>query len=101
MFGKSEDMRKDHMMKLIELKDKASKIVRNIIFEIKWHMSKIITALIVIGILILFYAASWGITCGIIKLITLCFDLPFSLKYATGIWLLLNLIKSILPKEKK
>ena len=35
---------------------------------------------------------SWICTCGIIKLITLCFGLRFTWKIATGIWLILFLI---------
>lgn len=44
-------------------------------------------------------AFSWGITCGIFYLIALCFDVVFSLKIATGVWLiifcLLRLIKRV------
>lgn len=44
-------------------------------------------------------AFSWGITCGLLYLIALCFDVVFSLKVATGIWLvifcLLRLIKRV------
>lgn len=49
-------------------------------------------------ILILNYVASWIITCGIIKLITLCFGLSFSWAIATGIWLVLCLLESIFKK---
>lgn len=55
----------------------------------------------VLGILIaiLIYAVlagiSWIATCGIIKLITLCFGLRFSWVWATGIWLVMYLLKSI------
>ena len=35
---------------------------------------------------------SWILTCGLIKLITLCFGLTFSWAWATGIWLILWLI---------
>ena len=38
---------------------------------------------------------SWLLTCGIIKLITLCFGLTFSWFVATGIWLILVLLKFI------
>lgn len=41
------------------------------------------------------YAISWLITCGIIKLITICFGLAFSWAIATGIWLILCLLKSV------
>lgn len=49
-------------------------------------------------IVILTYAASWIITCGIIKLITLCFGLTFSWAIATGIWLILCLLCNIFKK---
>ena len=54
-----------------------------------------------LGILIaiLIYAVlagvSWIATCGIIKLITLCFGLKFSWVWATGIWLVMYLLRSI------
>ena len=54
-----------------------------------------VVALIVIAILVLAYGLSWIITCGIIKLITMCFGLAFSWKIATGIWLVLCLIRGI------
>lgn len=37
---------------------------------------------------------SWVVTCGFIKLITICFGFEFSWKIATGIWLTLGLIGS-------
>lgn len=41
------------------------------------------------------YALSWIITCGLIKLITLCFGWTFSWATATGIWLIICIAKSI------
>ena len=41
------------------------------------------------------YALSWIVTCGIIKLITMCFGLTFSWGIATGIWLIYILLKSL------
>ena len=41
------------------------------------------------------YAFSWLLTCGLIKLITLCFGLTFSWAIATGIWLVILILKSI------
>ena len=35
------------------------------------------------------YAISWAITVGLIKLICFCFGIAFSLKVATGIWIIL------------
>lgn len=44
-------------------------------------------------------ALSWVVTCGIIKLITMCFGLTFSLGVATGIWLICILLKSLFPSN--
>lgn len=53
---------------------------------------------IVIGLLIVvfLYALSWLLTCGLIKLITLCFGWTFKWSIATGIWLILCIIKTLL-----
>lgn len=40
-------------------------------------------------------ALSWIATCGIIKLITLCFGWTFKWSIATGIWLMIWIAKSI------
>lgn len=40
-------------------------------------------------------AVSWIATCGIIYLITLCFGWTFNWLVATGIWLLMFLLRSI------
>lgn len=44
------------------------------------------TALVVILIIAALYGVSWIVTCGIIKLITLCFGWTFKWSIATGIW---------------
>lgn len=54
-------------------------------------MEVLIATLIVIAI----YAISWAVTVGIIKLIAMCFSLQFSLLVATGIWLIMILLRSI------
>ena len=54
-----------------------------------------IVAVVVILLLIVCYGISWIVTCGIIKLITMCFGLEFSLAVATGIWLIICILKSI------
>lgn len=51
----------------------------------------IISIMIVGGI----YGISWIGTCGIIKLITLCFGLKFKWSIATGIWLIICLARGI------
>lgn len=41
------------------------------------------------------YAFSWIMTCGLIKLVTMCFGWTFSWKIATGVWLILCIAKKI------
>lgn len=53
-----------------------------------------IVALIIIGLIILAYGLSWIATCGVIKLITICFGWTFKWSIATGIWLILALLSS-------
>ena len=52
-------------------------------------------ALVVIGILVSAYGLSWIVTCGIIKLITVCFGQTFKWSIATGIWLIICILRSI------
>ena len=47
-----------------------------------------------LGVLFL-YALSWLITCGLVYLICLCFGLLFTWPIATGIWLLMILLKGV------
>lgn len=49
------------------------------------------------AIIVLFFilAISWGITCGILYLISLCFSLVFSWPIATGVWLALVLLSCL------
>lgn len=54
-----------------------------------------IIVLISIAVLIGFGAISWLITCGIFYLITLCFSLEFSWLTATGVWLVMVLLRGI------
>ena len=56
--------------------------------------------LITIIMLLLVYGLSWIITCGVIKLITICFGLTFKWSIATGIWLIICLLKAIFSKNK-
>ena len=42
---------------------------------------------------------SWILTCGIIKLITMCFGLGFSWLIATGIWLIMCVVQSVLKRD--
>lgn len=52
-------------------------------------------AVVVILILAVCYGLSWIVTCGIIKLITMCFGLTFKWSIATGIWLVICILRSI------
>lgn len=52
-------------------------------------------ALVVIVIVALAYGVSWIATCGIIKLITLCFGWTFKWSIATGIWLIMCLLQTV------
>ena len=54
-----------------------------------------IVAVVVILFLAACYGISWIATCGIIKLITMCFGLEFSWAIATGIWLIICILKGI------
>ena len=58
--------------------------------------SIIIGALIFVAIL----AISWGFTIGIIALICLCFGWQFNLLIATGIWLVIILLRGIISVAK-
>ena len=58
-------------------------------------------ALVVIGILALAYGLSWIVTCGIIKLITMCFGWTFKWSIATGIWLIMCLLQLIFKVTAK
>lgn len=52
-----------------------------------------LAVLVVLAIVILAFGISWIVTCGIIKLITLCFGWTFSWGIATGIWFVMMLLK--------
>lgn len=49
--------------------------------------------------IIIIYAFSWIATCGIIKLITLLFGWEFSWAVATGIWIILCILRSIFKRK--
>lgn len=57
--------------------------------------------LLFILILLGCYGFSWIVTCGIIKLITLCFGWTFKWSIATGIWLVICILKSIFQTTVK
>jgi hypothetical protein len=68
-----------------------SKRINNLKYKIATNGS---IALVVIAILAIIYGISWIATCGIIKLITLCFGWTFKWSIATGIWLIMCLLSS-------
>ena len=44
---------------------------------------------------LLICAISWIVTCGVIYLITLCFGWTFSWAIATGVWLVMCLLRTV------
>ena len=60
-----------------------------------------IVALVAIVMFLVLGAISWIITCGIFYLITLCFGLEFSWLTATGVWLVMVVLKSIFNTTNK
>lgn len=58
-------------------------------------------ALIVALFFIFIYGISWILSCGIIKLICLCFGLKFKWSVATGIWLIMCLLQSVFVSRNK
>lgn len=69
-------------------------MIKNIFKWLTVHVG--VTAGILIAlILIAVYGLSWIITCGLIKLITLCFGWTFDWAIATGIWLVMCLARSV------
>ncbi len=57
--------------------------------------------IVVVLIYLVLCAASWAIVVGLLKLIGLCFGFSVSLAVATGIWLVLFLIKLVFGKVRK
>lgn len=53
--------------------------------------SKAAATLAIILLVIALFVFSWGVTCGLVKLITMCFGLEFSWRASTGVWLLFML----------
>ena len=56
--------------------------------------------LIAVLIFVVIYGISWLVTCGIIKLITMCFGWTFKWSIATGIWLVLCVVKSVFDSKE-
>ena len=50
----------------------------------------------------LFYILiTWLATCGVVKLVTYCFDLPFSAKIATGVYIIVCFLKVVFGSSSK
>lgn len=65
-------------------------------------MKKIIkSGLFAILVIAFLYFLSWIATCGIIKLITVCFGLKFRWLIATGIWIIMCVIRILLSSSKQ
>ena len=45
------------------------------------------------------YGLSWIVSCGLIKLVTMCFGATFSWGVATGIWLIACIVSHIVHKK--
>ena len=58
-------------------------------------------AIVVVLCLAILLGMSWIVTCGLIKLITMCFGLEFSWPVATGIWLIMIMLRNILNATVK
>lgn len=54
--------------------------------------------ILIIAVVFLLYGLSWIMTCGIIKLITMCFGWTFRWSVATGIWLIIYLLRAVFEK---
>ena len=55
--------------------------------------------LIMAAIIIPMIAVDWLVICGALKLITLCFGLTFSWLWATGIWLVILILRTIFKNK--
>ena len=52
-------------------------------------------------IAVMAYAISWAITCGLIAILFMCFGWEFSLAIATGIWIVICILRSIFNSSHK
>lgn len=63
--------------------------------------SNVVDTLIIILLTIIALVFSWGVTCGIVKLITICFGWKFSWGIGTGVYLIFVLLNWMRPKNNK
>lgn len=64
-------------------------------------MSKLLAALAVIFLVAVVLAASWCVTVGLIYLICMLFGWTFKVSFATGIWLILIILRSLFYQGHK
>lgn len=57
--------------------------------------------LVAIVLAVVIYGISWALTVGLIKLVCICLGLAFSLKVATGIWIILCILQSFFRSSSK
>lgn len=62
-------------------------------------MKKIMPIILILVVTTVVLGASWGICCGLIKLISICFGFNFSIKIATGIWLVIAFVNFFRDKK--
>jgi hypothetical protein len=60
-----------------------------------WKTGTVLGCIAAVLVFLMLGGVSWIITCGIVKLITLCFGWTFDWLIATGIWLVMILAKSV------
>ena len=56
-------------------------------------------ALLVALFIIAMHGVSWIVTCGVFKLITLCFGWTFSWPVATGVWLVMCVLATMIKRK--
>lgn len=86
--------------KQIRICKKIEKLGNKFMGEKKMNKEEFKEFLIVFIILFGTLGISWAVTCGIVKLITLCFGWNFSWLIATGIWFACWLLKCVFGGRK-
>lgn len=60
-----------------------------------------IELLLIILLIVLVVGLDWLLTCGIVKILSLCFGFVFSWKIATGVWIIIIVIQILLKNIMK
>lgn len=66
----------------------------------KGSAKTIISVFFVVSIFLLSYGISWIVVCGIVKLLSICFGFAFTWQLATGIWIVLCLLRWVISAAK-